>query len=181
MLATVATPTQRLTPVSPLGLALAGPAEIEAKAGAGETGRFTGKVLRRGGYAQPVKVTLEGLPQGYPAPEVVLAAEATEFALPVNFPYGAKEGKLQGVKLVAVSQPDPQNAATLRSEAIAVALNVVPGEKPPAERLNPHSSRAAGATSAQMSPQRRFTMSSRVAVRSAAAGVGYGIQFSSAS
>ena len=64
----------------------------------------------------------------------------------------------------------------------AVPVRVQPeGEKPPAERLKFHSSRAAGATSAQMSPQRRFTLSSRVAVRSAAAGVGYGIQFSSAS
>ncbi|MBW3598689.1 MAG: hypothetical protein KY475_15625, partial [Planctomycetes bacterium] len=133
VLATVATPARRLKPTSPIGLELAGPAEIVSKAGAGETGRFAGKVLRHGGYAQPVTVTLEGLPQGYPAPKISVPADQTEFALPVNFPYGAKEGKLEGVKLVATSQPDPKNAAVLRSEAIAVALRVVPGEKPPAE------------------------------------------------
>jgi hypothetical protein len=134
VLATLATPTQRLKPLSPIGVELAGPAEIDAKAGAGETGRLTGKVIRQGGYAQPVTVTLDGLPQGYPAPKVELAADQSDFVLPVSFPYGAAAGKLEGIKLVATSIPNPMNvAAVLRSEAVAVALNVVPGEKPPAE------------------------------------------------
>jgi hypothetical protein len=134
VLATIATPARRLRPLSPIGLELAGPAEIEAKAGAGETGRLVGRVVRNGGYAQPVTVTLEGLPQGYPAPKTELPADQSDFTLPVSFPYGAKTGKLEGIKLVATSIPNPMNAAAvLRSEPVAVALNVVPGEKPPAE------------------------------------------------
>jgi hypothetical protein len=134
VLATVATPARRLKPLSPIELQLVGPAEIEAKAGAGETGRLTGKVVRHGGYAQPITVTLEGLPQGYPAPKTDLPADQSDFTLPVSFPYGAKTGKLEGIKLVATSVPNPTNAAAaLKSEAVTVALNVVPGEKPPAE------------------------------------------------
>lgn len=134
VLATVATPARRLKPLSPIELALAGPAEIEAKAGAGQTGRFTGKVVRKGGYAQAITVTLEGLPQGFPAPKAELAGDASDFSLPVSFPYGSKAGRLEGVKLVATSVPNPMNAAAvLRAEAVTVALNVIPGEKPPAE------------------------------------------------
>jgi hypothetical protein len=134
VLASIATPTRRLTPQSPIALALTGPAEIEAKAGAGETGRFVGKLTRFGGYAQPVTVTLEGLPTGYPAPQARVAGDQTEFVLSVSFPYGAAPGRLEGLKLVATTSPIPTDAkALLRSEAATVALTVVPGEKPPAE------------------------------------------------
>ncbi len=133
VLGKVATPTRRLKPASPLEVELSGPAAIEAKAGAGETGRLLGQVRRQGGYAQPIMVTLVGLPAGYPAPQVEVPAGQTEFALPVRFPYGTKPGKLEGVKLVASSQPQPTSAASLRSAPLAVTLTVVPGEKPPAE------------------------------------------------
>ncbi len=134
VLATVATPARRLKPFAPIELQLISAVEIEAKAGAGETGQFAGKVVRYGDYAQPITVTLEGLPTGYPAPRVDLVAAQSDFSLAVRFPYGAKVGRLEGVKLIATTSPDPKNVAiVLRSEATPVTLKVVAGEKPNAE------------------------------------------------
>ncbi len=134
VLASVATPARRLKPNSPIDLTLTSAAEIEAKAGAGETSALTGKIIRHGGYAQPVTVTLEGLPTGYPAPQVNVEPGQTDFVLPVRFPYGAKPGRLVEAKLIATTLPNPQSpTVVLRSEGRSVTITVVPGEKPDAE------------------------------------------------
>lgn len=130
VVASVTAPTRHVLPVSPLKLELASPPEIEARAGGGTTGQFTGKITRLGGPAQVVGVTLAGLPQGYPAPKVDVPADKSEFTFPVTFPFGTQAGELKNIQLVATSALDPAKAElAVRSNAIAVTLKVVPGEK----------------------------------------------------
>jgi hypothetical protein len=127
----IAAPVRRLTTAVPFTLELAGPTTVEGKAGAGETGKFTGKVVRSAGFAQAVIVTLDGLPKGYSAPMVLVPADQSEFTLPATFAFGTKTGELKGAKLVAVVAP--VSTTSVKSNAIDVAINVVPGEKPVAE------------------------------------------------
>ena len=127
----VATPVRKIEPIAPFALELAGQATAEGKAGAGETGKFTGKVVRAAGYTQGIVVTLEGLPNGYSAPTVLVPADESEFTLPLTFPFGAKPGELKNVKLVALAAP--ASATSVRSNSVAVTVNVTPGEKPDAE------------------------------------------------
>jgi hypothetical protein len=129
--ASIAAPVRRLTTAVPFTIELAGATTVEGKAGAGETGKFTGKIARSAGFAQPLVVTLEGLPKGYSAPTVLVPAEQSEFALPVTFAFGSKPGELKGVKLVAVAAP--VSTTSVKSNAIEVAVNVVAGERPAAE------------------------------------------------
>ena len=125
-----------LQPRSPLNVELSGAAKIEAKAGGGETGNLTGKIVRASGFAHPVTVTLAALPKGYPAPKVVVAGDQDAFSLPVRFPYGTKAGELKNVKLVATAAPIAKKENLLvRSNELTVELKVVPGEKPPAAKL----------------------------------------------
>ncbi len=128
----IAAPVRRLTTSVPFTLELAGPTAIEGKAGAGETGKFTGKVVRSAGFAQPVVVTLDGLPKGYSSPSVLVAADQSEFTLPATFAFGTKAGELKGAKLVAIVSP--VSTTSVKSNAIDVAINIVPGEKPAAEQ-----------------------------------------------
>ncbi|MCI0359660.1 MAG: hypothetical protein L0211_14380 [Planctomycetaceae bacterium] len=130
--ASIATPVRRLTTSVPFTIELAGASTVEGKAGAGETGKFTGKVARSAGFTQPVVVTLESLPKGYSSPTVLVQPEQTDFALPVTFAFGSKPGELKGVKLVAVAAP--VSTTSVKSNAIDVVVNVVPGEKPAAEQ-----------------------------------------------
>ncbi|MDX1946935.1 MAG: hypothetical protein SFU86_16150 [Pirellulaceae bacterium] len=127
----IAAPLRTLPTALPFSIELAGSAAADGKAGAGETGKLAGKVLRAAGYAQPVAITLEGLPKGVAAPQVIVPADQTDFALPVRFTYGTKAGPLKGVKLVGLSAPI--TAGSVRSNALEVAINVVPGEKPASE------------------------------------------------
>jgi hypothetical protein len=131
-IASIAAPVRRLTTAVPFTIELASAATVEGKAGSGESGKFTGKVTRSAGFTQPVIVTLESLPKGYSAPSVLVAPEQSEFALPVTFAFGSKPGELKGVKLVAVAAP--VSTSSVKSNAIEVAVNVVPGEKPAAEQ-----------------------------------------------
>jgi hypothetical protein len=131
VLASTATRVRRFTTQSPLTLELASASEIEARAGEGETGKLVGRVVRSEGFASPVTVTLAGLPADYPAPKIELPADQAAFELPVTFPFGAKPGKLENVRVVAQSQIDPQNAELKVTSAPAtITVNVVPGEKP---------------------------------------------------
>jgi hypothetical protein len=129
--ASIAAPVRRLTTAAPFTIELAGAASVEGKAGAGETGTFTGKIARAPGFSQPVVVTLDNLPKGYSAPTVIVPGEQSEFALPVTFAFGSKPGELKGLKLVAVSSP--VTTRSVKSNVVEVAVNVVPGEKPAAE------------------------------------------------
>jgi hypothetical protein len=125
-----AAPVRTLAPVAPFTLTLTSPPAAEGKAGAGETGRLTGKIDRAAGSSQAVIVTLDGLPKGYFSPQVLVPADKADFELPLTFAFGSKPGELKG-KLVALSAP--ATATSIRSNAIDVTVNVVPGEKPAAE------------------------------------------------
>lgn len=130
VLASAVTPARRISTVQPFTLELAGPGPVEAKAGSGETGSLTGKVVRAAEFSGPVTVTLAGLPEGFPPPKVELPSGKAEFALPISFPYGAALGPLQGIKLTATSGSDP--AKLIRSNEIPVQVKVVAGGPPPA-------------------------------------------------
>jgi hypothetical protein len=129
--AAVATPIRHIEPARALAVELAGPATIEARAGDGATGAFTGKLVRREGFLHPVTVTLAGLPEGYPAPSVTVPGDQHEFTLEVRFPAEAKPADLNEIKLVATALTDAANPKSLiRSAGATVALKVVAGEKP---------------------------------------------------
>lgn len=132
VVATVATPVRKLTAVAPFAVELVGAPKVDGRAGLGETGKFTGKVVRRPGFAAPLTVTLSGLPKELPPPITVVPADKSDFELKVVFPFGSKPGEIANLKLVAVTDANKADAA--RSNEIAVAVNVVPGEKPPAEQ-----------------------------------------------
>jgi len=129
--ASIAAPVRRLSTGVPFTIELAGASAAEGKAGAGETGKLTGKIARSEGFTQPVVVTLEGLPKGYSAPTVLVPADQSEFALPLTFAFGTKPGELKGAKLVGVAAP--VSTTSVKSNRIDVVVNVVPGEKPAAE------------------------------------------------
>lgn len=130
VVATAVTPARRMTPTSPITLALSGDAKVDAKAGSGETGKLTGSIQRLGDFKASLVVTLAGLPLELPAPEVALTPEQNEFALPVAFPFGSPPGALANVRIVAHDRSNPQ--AVIASNEIAVAVNVVAGGPPPA-------------------------------------------------
>ncbi|HUE71980.1 MAG TPA: hypothetical protein VMP01_13925 [Pirellulaceae bacterium] len=132
VVATIATPVRRLTAIAPFAVELVGEPKVDGRAGLGETGKFTGKVVRRPGYTAPLTVTLSGLPKELPPPLTVVPADKSDFELKVVFPFGSKPGEIANLKLVAVTDANKADAA--RSNEIAVAVNVVPGEKPPAEQ-----------------------------------------------
>ena len=132
VVATVATPVRRLNTVSPFTIELAGAPKVDGRAGLGETGKFAGKVHRRPGFTGPLTVTLAGLPKELPPPITVVPADKSEFELKVVFPFGSKPGEIANLKLLAVTDANKADAA--RSNEIAVAVNVVPGEKPPSEQ-----------------------------------------------
>lgn len=130
VVASAVTPARRLTTVQPLVVALAGEPKVEAKAGSGETGQLKGSIQRIGDFSHPVTVTLAGLPSDFVAPAVEVAADKSEFSLPVSFAFNSQQGDLTGVSLVATAQPSP--GSTVRSNAIPVAVKVVAGGPPPA-------------------------------------------------
>lgn len=130
VVASAVTPAYRLEAIQPLRIELAGAPQVEAKAGSGETGRLTGRVSRLGEFPYPVTVTLTGLPGDFLAPAVEVAADASEFSLPVSLPFKTPEGELANVSLVATAQPG--GGATVRSNTVPVTVKVVAGGPPPA-------------------------------------------------
>jgi hypothetical protein len=126
-----AAPVRTLAPVAPFTLQITGAPTAEGKAGAGETGKLAGKIDRAPGSSQAVIVTLDGLPKGYSPPQTLVPADKADFELPLTFAFGSKPGEVKG-KLVALSAP--ATATSIRSNAIDVTINVVPGEKPAAEQ-----------------------------------------------
>jgi hypothetical protein len=134
VLATAYTPVLTAQPARPVTLALSGPAEIDARAGLGETGKLVGKVVRQEGFAHALRVTLEGLPAGVPSPFADLPADKSDFELAVRLPHGLKAEALKNVRLVAVSLATPgdlENA--VRTNQVPLTLKVVGGERPAIE------------------------------------------------
>ncbi len=127
----IAAPVRTLSPVAPFQVELTSANAAEGKAGAGETGKLTGKIQRVASFKQPVVVTLENLPKGFVAPQVLIAADRAEFELPLTFPFGSPPGELKDVRLIAVAAPVSANS--VRSNAVVVSIKVVAGEKPVAE------------------------------------------------
>ncbi len=135
VLATAVTPARRMAAAAPMSVELAAGGPLEARAGLGPTGKLAGKVHRVSGFDLAVNLTLAGLPKGVTPPSFVVAADKTDFAFDVAFPYGTPPGDLSGVQLVATSQSDPKKPITLvRANEIPLAIKVVPGEKPPVEK-----------------------------------------------
>lgn len=127
----IAAPVRTLSPLAPFQVELTSAPAAEGKAGAGETGKLVGKIERVAAFKQPVVITLENLPKGYSAPQVLVPADRDEFELPLTFPFGSKPMELKDVKLLALAAPVSTNS--VRSNTIAVNIKVVPGEQPPAE------------------------------------------------
>jgi hypothetical protein len=131
VLATAVTSVRRLNTALPFAIELVGETKVDAKAGTGDTGKLTGKLKRLGSFNLPVTVTLTGLPAELPPPRVEVAADKSDFELPVSFPYNAAKGSLKNVKVVASSQPDPK-APRVYSNEVPVTVQVVEGGPPPA-------------------------------------------------
>lgn len=133
VIATTTTTVVSKRPVVPFTVELAAAANLEAKAGMGQTGKLVGKVRRQAGFAKPIVLTLDGLPKEYESPKATVAADKEDFEFPISFAYGAKPAELKDAKLVATYQPDPKNVQLLvRSSPVSVGvIKVVPGEPPP--------------------------------------------------
>lgn len=129
VLATAYTSVWRLETRQPFSVQLA-EAQVEAKAGGGQTGVLRGRIVRDEQFKLPVSVTLAGLPEQLPVPRVEVPADKQEFELPVAFPYSAAPGALRGVRVVGESQVS--EGVTVRSSGQPVAVTVVRGDPPPA-------------------------------------------------
>ncbi len=127
VVAETVSPPRRVSVVAPsFTLALTSAAKIDARAGKGPTGKFTGRI-QRVGFPHPVTLSLAGLPQGVASPTVVVPGDKNEFEFAIALPKGAKPGELKGLKLVGSSQLGP-NKTIAAANQIDVQLNVVPGE-----------------------------------------------------
>ncbi len=126
VVADAVSPPRRLSVVAPsFALTLTSAAKIDARAGKGPTGKFTGRIERTG-FPHPVTLSLAGLPQGVTSPTLVVPGDKTDFEFAVSLPKGTKPGELKA-KLVGASQLGPKNTVAAANQ-IDVVLNVVPGE-----------------------------------------------------
>jgi hypothetical protein len=133
VVATAFAPSHRFEVQQPFALELTSSDSAEGKAGLGEAGKFTGKVRRAAGFNQALVVTLSGLPEGYRfSPVVQVPGDREEFELPLNFLFGSAAAELKNVQLEAALDPHDPTAA--RSNAVAVHVNLIAGEKPAAEQ-----------------------------------------------
>ncbi len=131
VVATAYTGVRRISVQSAFHVELVGETKIDARAGLGETGKLTGKIVRTAGYNSAISLTLEGLPDGVFAKSLEVPGDKTEFEFPVALNFGAKPGELKGAKLVGLSVATEDTPTSVRSNEIALMLKVVPGEKPP--------------------------------------------------
>jgi hypothetical protein len=129
VLATTYAPVRRLQATQPFAVEVATKETVKARSGAGATGRIKGKLLRNGGFDQPVYLVLTGLPGDLPSPSLTVAGDHTDFEFPIAFPYESKLGRLSGVKLVASGIIEGNKQ--LKSNEVPVAIEIVAGEPPP--------------------------------------------------
>ena len=99
--ATAFTRILRANTVDPLQLMVELPAEINVEVGEAEPTEIKGTIRRHAGFAHPVQVTLQGLPKEVKLPPVILAANETEFVIPLAFDIEAKTGEYKDVRLLA--------------------------------------------------------------------------------
>jgi hypothetical protein len=132
VLASVATPTRSFATESPFSVELTSPPMAVGRAGAGEAGKFTGKVNRSPGFTGPVAISLAGLPKELATgPSVVVTADKSEFDLPLIFPTASVPAELKDLKLVA--RTTPAGIRSAQSNAVPVSVNLLAGEKPAVE------------------------------------------------
>jgi len=125
VIATASTTQLTITPLDAIALELTSPANLEAVAGEGDTGSLTGTITRAAGFDKPVTVTLVGLPKGYTAPLIEIAADQTEFTLEVRFAKEAKPAELKNIKLVANAPTDLKPEVQVTSNQVNVQIKVI--------------------------------------------------------
>jgi hypothetical protein len=127
VVAATVSPPRRVNVGAPgFTLVLSSSPKIEARAGDGPTGKFTGRI-QRVGFPHPVKLSLAGLPEGLATPMLVVPGDKNDFEFAVSLPKGTKPGELKGVKLIGTAQLGPTKTVSAGNQ-IDVMLNVVPGE-----------------------------------------------------
>ena len=83
----------------------------------GEEAMVTGKLTRRAGFAQPVRVTLTGLPKGYAGAPIVVPADQDTFSIAVSMPKDAKPTEIKAQLMVQTESGAvlmPNKAVTLK-------------------------------------------------------------------
>ncbi len=78
----------------------------------------SGRVIRRFGFAEPIRLTLAGLPKGYAAAPVVVPANGSSFAIPVTLP---KDAKPMDIKAQLVIQT-ASGATIANNQSIALKV-----------------------------------------------------------
>ncbi len=130
VLSTAYSKSQRLQVVAPYTIAFTSAAALDAKAGAGDTGKITGTITRAPGFTGSVKLSLANLPQGVRANPLFIKGDQQSFELPVTFVFGSQVGQFNDVKLLATSDLSRKDGNELPQR---LSLNVTAGEKPNAE------------------------------------------------
>ena len=124
----------RLQIMRALAIELAGEAEVEATAGAGETGQLRGTIQRAPGIDQPALVTAVGLPKGIVAPQITVPADHLDFQLDFRLPFGSPADLVKSVKIVAYVPANPRpGQARVKSNELSVNVSVRPGDRGTAE------------------------------------------------
>jgi hypothetical protein len=126
VLATTTTSQLTITALQALTLKLTSAANIEAIAGEGESGSVSGTITRAAKFDKAVTITLRGLPKGYTAPSIEIAADVNEFTLPIQFSKEAKPGDLKNIKLVATAASDLKAEIQVVSNSETLQITVVP-------------------------------------------------------
>jgi hypothetical protein len=126
--ATAVTPGRRLRARQPFTLQLDGPAAIADKSGSGPTGTIKGRIIRTTGFADPVTITLVGLPADLKAPSITVAEQRSSFELPLALSYDTKLEALLNLKVVASCQIGPQHV--VKKSEIPVSIQIIQGDPP---------------------------------------------------
>ncbi|HVX14410.1 MAG TPA: hypothetical protein VHC22_24705 [Pirellulales bacterium] len=129
-LMTVCTPVRTISVSNPLRLQYGGPPKLSAKIDrqVGAALKLAGKVERLEGLTGDVTVTISGLPAGINVPRVVVPAAQTDFELELKFPPNTAAGVIGGLQLVATGRMTPSSPLEIRSEAVHVAVELLPPE-----------------------------------------------------
>ena len=128
VVATSDTGVRRISTLNPILLSLNGPQRVEGvidpKTGATVT--LSGRLERLAGMDQDITVTLAGLPMGIAVPSAVVNTDQTDFELQIKFPANFTPAEVQGVKLFATGKMNPKAPLPVRSEDVAVEINLKP-------------------------------------------------------